>query len=76
MQTTLSRWAEEDKPRLFGDVFNLLYDEDWRRTAQAHVRQTAGSRTAGCDGVVMRHFEEHLNRTTRHWHTQIEGSPI
>jgi RNA-directed DNA polymerase len=60
MQTTLSRWAEEDKTRQFEDVFNLLYDGDWLRTAQAHVKQNAGSRTAGCDGVVMRHFEENL----------------
>jgi RNA-directed DNA polymerase len=60
MQRKLSRWAEEDKTRRFGDVFNLLYDEDWLRTAQAHVKQHAGSRTAGCDGVRMRHFEEHL----------------
>jgi retron-type reverse transcriptase len=60
MQTKLSRWAEEDKTRIFDDVFNLLYDEDWLRTAQAHVKQNAGSRTAGCDGIVMRHFEENL----------------
>ena len=60
MQTKLSRWAEEDKTRRFGDVSNLLYDGDWLRTAQAHVRQNAGSQTAGCDGVVMRHFEENL----------------
>jgi RNA-directed DNA polymerase len=60
MQTKLSRWAEEDKTRIFDDVFNLLYDEDWLRTAQVHVKQNAGSRTAGCDGMVMRHFEENL----------------
>jgi len=60
MQTKLSRWAEEDKTRRFEDVFNLLHDEDWLRIAQAHVKQNAGSRTAGCDGVVMRHFEENL----------------
>jgi RNA-directed DNA polymerase len=60
MQTKLSQWAEEDKTRQFDDVFNLLYDENWLRTAQAHVKQNAGSRTAGCDGVVMRHFEVNL----------------
>src|SRR5688500_430112 len=60
MQTKLSRWAEEDKTRQFGDMSNLLHNGDWLRTAQAHVRQNAGSRTAGCDGVVMRHFEEDL----------------
>jgi RNA-directed DNA polymerase len=60
MQTKLSRWAEQDKARCFEDLFNLLYDGNWLRTAQGHVRQNAGSRTAGCDGVVMRYFEEKL----------------
>ena len=57
---SVSRGAEEAKTRRFEDVFNLLDDEDGLRTAHAHVRQHAGSRTAGCDGVVMRHFEENL----------------
>jgi RNA-directed DNA polymerase len=60
MQTKLSRWAEEDTSRSFKDLYNLLYDEDWLRTAQAHVRRNAGSRTAGCDGVTMKDFEEDL----------------
>jgi RNA-directed DNA polymerase len=60
MQTKLSRWAEQDKARGFEDLFNLLYDGNWLRTAQVHGRQNAGSRTAGCDGVVMRYFEEKL----------------
>jgi RNA-directed DNA polymerase len=65
MQTKLSRWAEKDKTRQFGDVSNLLYDEDWLRTAQAHVKQNAGSRTAGCDGMVMRRFEENLEENLK-----------
>jgi RNA-directed DNA polymerase len=60
MQTKLSQWAEKNETRRFKDLFNLLYDENWIRTALAHVRQNAGSRTAGCDGVRMRHFEENL----------------
>jgi hypothetical protein len=39
MQTKLSRWAEQDKARCFEDLFNLLYDGNWLRTAQVHVRQ-------------------------------------
>jgi RNA-directed DNA polymerase len=65
-QTKLSHGAERDSTRRFDDLFHLRYNEDWLRTAQTHVRQNAGSRTAGCDGVVMRHFEEdregHLKR--------------
>jgi RNA-directed DNA polymerase len=60
MQTKLSRWAEQDRSRIFDDLYNLLHDDKWLRTAQARVRQNAGSRTAGCDGVVMGSFEEHL----------------
>jgi RNA-directed DNA polymerase len=60
MQTKLSQWAEQDRSRIFKDLWNLLHQDDWLRTAQAHVRQNAGSQTAGCDGVRMRCFEEHL----------------
>ena len=58
MQTKLSRWAEEDRSRVFDNLYNLLYQEDWLKAAQARVRQNAGSRTAGYDGVNMRSFEE------------------
>jgi RNA-directed DNA polymerase len=60
MQTKLRQWAEEDKSKEFRDLYNLLYDDNWLRTAQAHGRQNAGSRTAGCDGMTMRMFEEDL----------------
>ena len=60
MQTKRSQGAEQDRTRRFDDLYHLLYHDDWLRTAQAHVRQNAGSRTAGGDGVVMRSFEEHL----------------
>jgi RNA-directed DNA polymerase len=60
MQTKLSQGAEQDRTKRFDDLYHLLYNENWLRTAQTHVRQNAGSRTAGCDGIVMRHFEEDL----------------
>jgi RNA-directed DNA polymerase len=60
MQTKLSRWAEQDRTKEFKDLSNLLYDGDWLRTAQRHVKQNAGSRTAGCDGVRMEDFERNL----------------
>ena len=69
MQTKLSQGAEQDRTRRFEDLYHLLYNDDWLRTAQAHVRQNAGSRTAGCDGVVMRYFEENLNQTAGDWYT-------
>jgi RNA-directed DNA polymerase len=60
MQKKLSRWAEQDGSKRFYDLFDLLHQEDWIRTAQGHVKQNVGSRTAGCDGVTMRGFGEDL----------------
>ena len=57
-QKKLSRWAEQDRTHRFYDLYHLLYQDDWIRTAQKHVRPNAGSRTAGCDGVTMRDFEK------------------
>jgi RNA-directed DNA polymerase len=56
----LSQWAERDRTPRFDDLYHLLHQEDWLRTAHAHVRQHAGSKTAGCDGVNMRGLEEDL----------------
>jgi RNA-directed DNA polymerase len=50
-QTQLSQWAAQDRTHRFSDLYHLLDHEDWLRTAQAHVKQNAGSRTAGCDGM-------------------------
>lgn len=60
MQKKLSQWAEQDKTHRFYDLYHLLHHDDWLRTAQGHVKQNAGSRTAGCDGVTMNRFEEDL----------------
>jgi RNA-directed DNA polymerase len=64
-QTKLSQWAAQDRTHRFYDLYHLLYHEDWLRTAQAHVKQNAGSRTAGCDGMDMRAFEERLEDNLR-----------
>jgi RNA-directed DNA polymerase len=60
LQKKLSRWAEQDKALRFFDLYHLLHHEDWLRTAQRHVKQHIGSRTAGCDGVPMKAFEKDL----------------
>ena len=61
-QKKLSRWAEQEGTHRFYDLYHLPYHGDWLRTAYRHVRKNAGSQTAGCDGVNMRHFEENLAR--------------
>src|SRR5687767_5372400 len=65
MQMKLSQWAEQDRTHRFYDLYHLLHEDDWLRAAQAHVRRNAGSRTAGCDGVNMRDFEEDLEGNLR-----------
>ena len=60
MQRKLSRWAEQDKNKQFYGLFDLLCDKDWLRLAHDHVAQNAGSRTAGCDGITMKAFDEEL----------------
>jgi len=60
MQRKLSRWAEQDKTKQFDGLFDLLCDKDWLRLAHDHVAQKAGSRTAGCDGITRKAFDEDL----------------
>jgi RNA-directed DNA polymerase len=73
MQKKLSLWAERDKSRRFYGLYELLYQDDWIRTAQKHVRQNAGSRTAGCDGVTMRDFEEDLEGNLTRLQEALKG---
>jgi group II intron reverse transcriptase/maturase len=46
----------------FKDLYGLLYNPEWISAAYGKVRQNAGSKTAGCDGMTMKDFEEHLER--------------
>ena len=60
MQRKLSPWAEQDKGHKFFDLYHLLYDKEWLRLAHDYVKQNAGSKTAGCDGIKMSVFDENL----------------
>lgn len=60
MQRKLSLWAQQDKERKFFDLYHLLYDRDWLRLAHDYVAQNAGSKTAGCDGINIKLFDENL----------------
>jgi retron-type reverse transcriptase len=63
LQRKLSLWATQDKERKFHDLYTLVCREDWLRLAYEHVRQNAGSQTAGCDDVNM-----------SAWETDLEGN--
>jgi RNA-directed DNA polymerase len=60
MQRKLSQWSVQDKNRKFYGLYDFLYDQDWLRLAHDYVAQNAGSITAGCDGINMRIFDDHL----------------
>lgn len=60
MQRKLSLWAEQDKDHRFFDLYHLLYDTAWLQLAHDYVKQNAGSKTAGCDGIHMSVFDENL----------------
>ncbi len=63
LQRKLSLWATQDKERKFYDLYALVCREDWLRLAYEHVRQNAGSKTAGCDDV-----------NTSAWEADLEGN--
>jgi RNA-directed DNA polymerase len=65
LQRKLSLWAEQNKEHKFFDLYHLLYDKDWLRLAHDYVAQNAGSKTAGCDGINMRLFDEDLESNLR-----------
>jgi group II intron reverse transcriptase/maturase len=60
MQRKLSLWAEQDRGRKFYGLFDLVSNLDWLRLAHDYVAQNAGSKTAGCDGLVMADFDQDL----------------
>jgi retron-type reverse transcriptase len=60
MQRKLSYWAEQDAERQFYGLYKLISRRDWLRLAHDHVAKNAGSITAGCDGIVMKDFDEDL----------------
>ncbi len=60
IQRKLSLKAERNPDHQFGDLSNLLYDQEWLKVAHDHVKQNSGNVTAGCDGINMRTFDENL----------------
>lgn len=73
MQRKLSRWAEDDKQHKFFDLYHLLYDEQWLRLAHDYVKQNSGSRTAGCDGINMKRFDENLEQHLKEIAEQLKS---
>jgi RNA-directed DNA polymerase len=57
-QRRLSLMVVTDGSIRFHDLYGLLYNPEWLGAAHKHVKQNAGSKTAGCDGITMKDFDE------------------
>jgi RNA-directed DNA polymerase len=58
MQIKLHRWSGEDEGRRFDDLYNLVSDPAFLLVAWERVRENKGARTAGVDGITVRHIEQ------------------
>jgi hypothetical protein len=65
MQRLLSVKAERSKGHRFDDLYALVCHADWLRLAHDHVARNADSRTAGCDDINMKDFDENLEGNLR-----------
>ena len=65
MQRKLSLWADQDGGRKFFGLFDLICDLDWLWLAYEYVAQNAGSKTAGCDGISVREFDQDAEANLR-----------
>lgn len=59
-QRRLSLMVATDEAIRFQDLYGLLHNPDWLFAAYGHVKRNAGSKTAGCDGITMKDFDEDL----------------
>jgi RNA-directed DNA polymerase len=61
-QRRLSLMVVTDGDIRFHDLYGLLSNPDWLFAAYRSVKQNAGSKTAGCDGMNMKDFDEDFER--------------
>src|SRR5262245_3560397 len=76
MQRKLSLWAEQDKGHKFYGLFDLISEMDWLWLAHDYVAQNTGSKTAGCDGVVMAEFDEDLEGNLHCLQTALKSGTL
>jgi len=73
MQRLLSVKAGGEPNHKFDNLYSLVCREDWLRLAYEHVRQNAGSKTAGCDGVNMSEWEADLEGNLARLHIALQS---
>jgi RNA-directed DNA polymerase len=73
MHRKLSQWATQTKEHRFFDLYHLLYDIEWLRLAHDCVSQNVGSKTTGCDGVDMHHFDMGLEENLQNLCQVLRG---
>jgi group II intron reverse transcriptase/maturase len=73
MQRKLSLKATQNKNHRFNDLYSLLCNATWLKTAFDHIKTNRGSRTAGVDKVTRQNFERDDNSLDRLRGTLAEG---
>ncbi len=59
-QRSLARKATHHRTHQFEDLYRLICQEEWIRTALNHVLSNQGARTAGIDGVTKKVLSQTL----------------
>jgi len=62
-QESFARKAQMQLEHRFGDLYHLIYREDWLRNALEKVLSNPGSRTAGVDKISRRDLKEEEQKT-------------
>jgi group II intron reverse transcriptase/maturase len=72
-QKNISQMATADHSLKFHNLYDLIHHPSWLETAYQHVRQNAGSKTAGVDKVTMLLFEENLESNLQELSEQLKS---
>ncbi len=65
IQRGLARKAMASPSHRFEKLWRVLYQEDWLKTAQAHVLSNKGARTPGVDGVTKKDLQAETQKAAQ-----------
>lgn len=71
MQRRLSEWATGRKEGVYRDLFNLVCDDGWLRTAYENVARNKGAKTPGVDNLARREWEKGLDANMERLRTEL-----
>jgi len=65
--------VEQEPTIVFRDLYGHLCNRDWLQLAHDYVAQNQGSITAGCDGITMQVWDEHLVANQEQLRTDLKA---